>query len=859
MTLRRMLRMPRRLTGLLLVIALSGLSPVSYASAQTSPAPDPCLAPPATVPPWNSGYLIGTTWEPSPGAPVERVAAGTLGSPTPVNVDADPQVDLVVTLSAGTTGVVLDVVRAPGETAALPVSVQATVYSPGPGDPAARRYTIGYDARGDRAPDAFRVAAQIAADGEQRFVVTQQGPGSRIALVSSLVVGGACTRPVDFRIDFGSSPAEATVRAKVGHEVRVILLTGTSGPVTVTTRRALPVSEERVRVVIEPAPGQLSLVVTPHAGTIAFEGSAAVARLATAIDTAAPGPLGANHIEANLVGVPGSVALSLLPSDNRLVLRSTQPITEVDVRARSDNRAFPQLPAGEVGVILDATGGGLSMAVRAIELRLLDVSIPAGLVVSEMQGGRRLLVDTQTDVFTFDVVADLVPSSFRAGFEAARNANRLVVSGSSPMGFVRLVRTGAPILPGAVRIEAELTGVPVQVAVTLPTLGPGLSVRASNEGGVPTPIGQLRLVASDGTKALPAFVSDAQFNANPTNTSLRDRLETDTSAPAWGVVLRLTAVKTLDFTLEPLAISLTQDGARTRPLLLDVKAPNRQTGAGTRVVTGLLNRPSASTVVAVDIAPDRPTRLRLENAAPMASLALSATNLGTVPAADLALSNIPTRLSVCMHTDGQCRPTDRLPTPLQDYAAFQDNPAQSATAGGGNRPYPAQVSLSFDDFGTSGTGSTPSSMVTLNATIRMTATDPPIIITNLRFHRLALDVGVHPSSQTFLFQGGTFPRIYLYLDSGALPFVMNEVRYPGLIESFRVGTDGQPAIADRRLVWLPGTRCAAFVFGSCVTTALDMRASGSLNCGGQRQFVVRVSGFSFNLLNMQGQSLPICS
>lgn len=88
---------------------------------------------------------------------------------------------------------------------------------------------------------------------------------------------------------------------------------------------------------------------------------------------------------------------------------------------------------------------------------------------------------------------------------------------------------------------------------------------------------------------------------------------------------------------------------------------------------------------------------------------------------------------------------------------------------------------------------------------------------------------------------------------------MDELRYPSLIESFRVGTDSQPASADRRLVWVPGARCTAFVFGSCVTTGLDVRAGGSLDCGGQRAFTVGVSGFPLNLLNLQGQNVPVCT
>lgn len=74
-----------------------------------------------------------------------------------------------------------------------------------------------------------------------------------------------------------------------------------------------------------------------------------------------------------------------------------------------------------------------------------------------------------------------------------------------------------------------------------------------------------------------------------------------------------------------------------------------------------------------------------------------------------------------------------------------------------------------------------------------------------------------------------------------------------------MGTDSSPAVADRRLVWLPGTRCTSSSFGACLTTGLDARTSGSLDCGGQRAFTVRVAGSTMNLLNLAGRSLPICS
>lgn len=74
-----------------------------------------------------------------------------------------------------------------------------------------------------------------------------------------------------------------------------------------------------------------------------------------------------------------------------------------------------------------------------------------------------------------------------------------------------------------------------------------------------------------------------------------------------------------------------------------------------------------------------------------------------------------------------------------------------------------------------------------------------------------------------------------------------------------MGTDGAPAVADRRLLWLPGSRCTQSSSGNCITAGLDTRTSGSLNCGGQGAFTVRVLGSPVNLLNLAGESAPICS
>lgn len=319
-------------------------------------------------------------------------------------------------------------------------------------------------------------------------------------------------------------------------------------------------------------------------------------------------------------------------------------------------------------------------------------------------------------------------------------------------------------------------------------------------------------------------------------------------------------MKNAEVTLGGVNLHFDHDPARTRPLAIDAAFPNSVAGQPETTVTGVLNKPSADTNIDLDIRPGLPIRLSVSQAAAMASLTLNAANLGTVPQASLGLANVPTRLTACMDADSSCRRADRLPAALPDYAAFGANPAQSATAGGMNRPYPALVSMSFEDQGTSGSSSALSSMVTLNATIRRNAVDPPIVLSNLRFHALSLDLGVHPTNPSFDHNGIDHPRIYMFIDSVAKPFVMNELEYPPTIESSKIGTDGSPATADRRLAWLPGTECTFSQFGNCVTTGLDQRTSGSLSCGGQRQLVVRLNALNINLLDHGGQTiLPMCS
>jgi hypothetical protein len=103
----------------------------------------------------------------------------------------------------------------------------------------------------------------------------------------------------------------------------------------------------------------------------------------------------------------------------------------------------------------------------------------------------------------------------------------------------------------------------------------------------------------------------------------------------------------------------------------------------------------------------------------MGNLTLNIANLGTIPSAMFSLDRIPRILDACLATDNTCRAADRPPAPLSNYTQSTGfiktcpDPSQNATAGGNNRPYASQVSMDFNDQGSSGTSSAIASMVTM--------------------------------------------------------------------------------------------------------------------------------------------------
>lgn len=626
----------------------------------------------------------------------------------------------------------------------------------------------------------------------------------------------------------------------------------------------------QANAVIDQLPEVLDLALNLEDGQVTYNGSAPVNRISVAIGSEEPVFLGGTDFAVDFRQVPTQFALTIGQDlDESITLESSQPIGQIDVTASSPDRDAPVIPDGEAGALLDSTDGQLGLALRVFDLQKLEVNTDPITLEATMRPDTPFRVDAKLDApapedgspvdpdaAPLRVQAEILnlPQTFRVALgdvnpagSATTGGSKLTYQATSVVGSIRIKADGIQLLEGAEGVEAAITSVPQSFTLTLPEqpeTGPKPPLAQLAVGGGQA-IGELRLAA--GSRQLPAT---GQPN---------DLFSYDGDPANFGVGVRLSALQGLSMNLDPVNIALDQVEAQTKPIELNATLP--QDGADA-TVTGLLNKPSNRTEVGVilPVNDGDPTRLVLRNGQAgqgkkMGALTLNVANLGTIPSANFSLTNIPEKLNACLATDGACRPADRLPAPLGDYVrsnanfiGYRERPDMtlSGTAGGQNRPFASQVSLDFDDQGTSGNSAAISSMITMNATIDLGDGGQPVQVQNVRFHRLALDFG---QSTPFGYLTTTVPRLYLFVDSQAKPFVLGNIRFPPDITQFRLGSDGNPAIADRRLVWLPGRRGGG--------SLLDPRATGSLDCKGTKS----LESGGIDLLNfpIAGQLVPVCS
>jgi hypothetical protein len=619
---------------------------------------------------------------------------------------------------------------------------------------------------------------------------------------------------------------------------------------------------------------------------------------------------GADNVKAEIEKLPQKLTVTL-PDTGELAHITAQDaddnpssIGQLRLAAASGTATLPadtydratDTASGDDQLTFDSVPGDVDVQVRLSDLQELGLNLDPISLSSTFAHGNVRKLDVDATIANKDddgnptgtnanvkATVDKLPQQLTLGLgdapAAGGGGTQVTWAASSPISEISLDATGVALLEGADQLHADIKGVPAAFNVALPdtTANPNAPLAALAVGGATLGtsggprIDELRLAAGSGS--LPASGGNDKFNYSQLTSDLN-------------VGIKLTNVKGLSVQLTPkVNLAIDQEDALnggTKPIDIGATLPN-DTGPNT-TINGTLNKPSFHTEVGVTLPATSTdaTKLNLVNGTPaqpraMSSFSLNATNLGSIPSASFTLTNIARLLDVCMITGNACEPLDKLPAILPDYVkstttsktcvfgsvgctnylVFPDN-TESSVAGGNNRPYPALVSMDFNDQGTTGTAGGIGSMTTLNATVQLNATDQ-VQMQNVRFHRISLDLGTEPHGETFSTTttfGNPLPKLYMFIDSNNQQFVMQKIVYPPTIQQFTIGSDANPAVANKRLVWAPGKQQSGTA--GVVTSSISARTSGTLNCNGTK--VLQASGV--NILSVFGTGislLPVCS
>lgn len=645
---------------------------------------------------------------------------------------------------------------------------------------------------------------------------------------------------------------------------------------------------------------------TPNGSQLALEGSAPISFVS--LSTKGLQLLeGADTVKAEIENLPEKLTVALPETgdlariESRNAAGALTPVGQLRLAAGGSGATLPadDYTNGQAGSLNDLLtfkqGDQVDIKARVTGIKSVALNLEPVSLQAETVGGKKLDIDAQVPLTdgapptSVKALIDALPSSLTLALgdnpallpNGQPNGTQLKVSGNTRIPLVTLDVSGLELLPGASVIKGSIHDLPQSTTITIPEEGTLARIEGKTSAGAADAIGQLRLSASDGSLALPAYVdpSTAIPGTVTQATASNDLLKFNQDPANFGVALRLTGAKVIDVDLDPVALNLQQDAAKARPVTIDAKIPS---GSTISDVKGLINRPGTKTTMQVNLSnnPSVPSSIEFDNSQKLARLELYATNLGSIPSAKLAFDNVAPRLTACLDPGNGCRRTNpnvpgnttTSPKGCTGGNIFnpcsgppQDKRGNRYNANGNGRPYPAQASLNFNDRGSLGTGTADADFTTFRAKLKLSPTQPEIAFgdpdTNsggLTFKSFGLDLGTEPTGGTISSFGQNLPMLYMFFDSksdtGAVqPFAMQQVKYPPLVANFNVGTTSNKANANARFVWARGD-------GSLVTSPTST-ATGSMNCGGAKELSISTSLGNINALNVLGLGfalLPVC-
>ncbi len=512
-------------------------------------------------------YKWRTVYRRADGSELVRTTPALAVVPSLINADTDLLPDLVGTvLPLSLTRFQLRIDRAPLETSALPVRVEALISGPIGSALAGKTIAAGYDVRDGRAPGSEAITLELldtTGDGETdglNVTANTTNPGPKLPLTAELFSGTPDQRTESTRLKATLAPVPSTLGARVEFAPST---NEAFGGAAVERIKLTLSSSQRVRLDGEFATakpdkliaGTASIDQLPNSATLVFDETAEAIKRRQVTWRAGQtvGALGGKltitprepqnappttTVDVAAAGLPTKLDFTQEGKlDVTVDTLGSGPISHIEGGLAGNGPIEPLTHATGSGARgLTAGGGRFSYAARADGVKRLELDAPDGLtapVVIDAQMARQAFVadlDQQDIGRTIDGTLDALPAHSRVAMNLGAGTVGWDGFGDTIEKIDVLVTDDTPLFDRIKHIDGKLRGLPpkVDVAFKAPDGSTGVSlVAGARIGSVEALLTSGPLKLQDGTdpkELVPVDETGAIFEEVATRSAPDDRL-----------------------------------------------------------------------------------------------------------------------------------------------------------------------------------------------------------------------------------------------------------------------------------------------------------------------------------------------
>ncbi|EHN10606.1 hypothetical protein PAI11_25660 [Patulibacter medicamentivorans] len=439
----------------------------------------------------------------TPTGEIVRKQLALVAVPTKLNVDADPEPDVVGTISViSLEKFEIRIERLPGEKSELPLQIEALIDDPLNGGIPRDHINVGYDARGSRAPQRWTATAELpktaAGTTDIDVRVTQTGAGPELTTLGGLYDGTADhrTSPMGARLKYAPAPSLSRMGLSIG-QTRTVVRAGSGTPTTLEAQAELVDGATRkdIGVTVGPLPESLQVAfddLGPDKRKIDYRASAPVKDVAATYVDSTGGKV-ATKVVARARDLPTGMTVEQTSARSGTFAATGGTLGSIEAGFANGD---PQLLTEDHPYVNVRTGGAVeSFAGRIDDLRSASFDAADGIVADLQLGtGPRKPLHAVVDTPDLDVdatVSDL-PRHVGLRFAPATGTIDYDAFGETIQKIAAKATSPKPLVGRATRVEGQITGLPPKADITLTPGGSGIDL------GTTAPVGQVEALLSSG-------------------------------------------------------------------------------------------------------------------------------------------------------------------------------------------------------------------------------------------------------------------------------------------------------------------------------------------------------------------------